>query len=226
MCIVNHTRRFIFVHVPKSAGTTVSEVLSRLTTYRDQEIGATAFGQAINRPYAQRFGLRKHCTASELVDVVGESTWREYFTFGFIRNPYARSYSTYTFLKRWREWEGSDVMDSFPSFEAFVSSDFFERPGPDEILEPQLHWLGSAGGDEALDVDAVFRVETMEVSMLSLWDRLCPEAPLDPATDIPVSNSSSAPGAWRANVSSAPLRARIEARYSADFEALGYELLR
>ncbi len=222
MCIVNHSRRFIFVHVPKSGGTSVSLMLSPLTTYRDQEIGATLFGLAINKPYAKRFGLRKHCSSTELKNIVGGSIWREYFTFAFVRNPYSRAFSIYAFLKRWREWEGSEVMDTFPTFAAFVFSDFFERPGPDTILEPQVHWIGGGVEGSALDVDSIYRVESMAESMRDLWSRVCPELPFDGESRIPISNASSSPDEWKEHLSNATLRRRIEARYEADFEAFEY----
>lgn len=39
--IVNHTHKFIFVHVPKSAGTSVTQMFSEYSSYRDLEVGGT-----------------------------------------------------------------------------------------------------------------------------------------------------------------------------------------
>ncbi|MCX7933452.1 MAG: sulfotransferase family protein, partial [Rhodovarius sp.] len=110
MCIINHSRRFIFVHVPKCAGTTVAEHFSRFSTYRDLEIGATALGEAVAAHYQERFGLAKHSTLEEIARVVGEEEIQSFLTFGFVRNPYDRVVSIFTFLRSWTGWPIHEVL--------------------------------------------------------------------------------------------------------------------
>jgi hypothetical protein len=139
--IINHTYKFIFVHVPKNAGTSVTQALSTLSSWRDQEIGGTQLGEALSAQYMKRFGMRKHSPASQIKSVVGEEIWDTYFKFGFVRDPFARLNSVWGFLNKWRDWPRSEIMDEFGSIDKFIASDFFKSGGPDQILKPQTHFL-------------------------------------------------------------------------------------
>ncbi len=157
MTIINHTYGFVFVHVPKCAGTTVATALSRASAYCDIEIGATPLGQALATHYSARHGMGKHATAGQIRNVLGQATWMRLFSFAFVRDPMARTQSTYRFLKhKFRNWQGSEIMDGFATFEEFVRSEFFHTPGPDNILAPQVRWIGRPPL-----VDFVGRVETL-----------------------------------------------------------------
>ena len=98
--IVCNRHRFIFVHLHKTGGTSVTRALDPLLGWNDVICGATQFGNAVDRAYRQRFGLHKHCHARDIRAVVGEEIWREYFTFAFARNPYSRAVSLYTYIHR------------------------------------------------------------------------------------------------------------------------------
>lgn len=166
MTIINHTYGFVFVHVPKCAGTTVATALSQASAYCDIEIGATALGQAMASRYAARHGIGKHATASQIRNVLGQAAWMRMFSFAFVRDPMARTQSTFRFLKhKFRNWQGSEVMDDFASFEEFVRSEFFRSPGPDNILGPQVRWIGRPPL-----VDFVGRVETLTEDFATILD--------------------------------------------------------
>jgi hypothetical protein len=139
--IVNHTYKFIFVHVPKNAGTSVTQALSTLSSWRDLELGGTQLGEAVAPHYMTRFGLRKHSPASKIRTVVGEEVWSSYYKFGFVRDPYSRLQSLWSFLRKWKNWPNSEIMNSFESMDEFVTSDFFRSGGPDQLLRPQAHFL-------------------------------------------------------------------------------------
>lgn len=139
--IINHTYKFIFVHVPKNAGTSVTQALSKLSTWRDLEIGGTQLGEAMAPQFNKRFGLRKHSPATQIRKVVGDDIWASYYKFGFVRDPISRVHSIWSFLRKWRDWPRSQIMNEFASIDEFVRSEFFRNGGPDEILKPQVHFL-------------------------------------------------------------------------------------
>jgi hypothetical protein len=70
--IVSNSAAFVFVHVPKAAGTTVARLLSPLSTVVDIELGGSPWGEELKRRYKARFGLGKHATATELRNALGE----------------------------------------------------------------------------------------------------------------------------------------------------------
>lgn len=222
MSIINHSKRFIFVHVPKTAGTSLAATLSRFNRYCDLEIGATTFGEQIAGPYSRRFQIRKHSTAAEIRDVVGEDVWDDSFTFAFVRHPLSRTYSLYKFLKTtWRNWEGSEVMDGLDTFRQFVESDLFLTHGPDRILRPQVFWLRGSSGGGGIAVDFVGRVERLRQDLATVLDRIGPGAASE-LDRLPWANRSTERDEWRGAYSSSAVVDRVVRRYEVDFQAFDY----
>jgi hypothetical protein len=169
MTLINETYRFVFVHVPKNAGTSVAHYLSQLSTYRDIEIGATAMGEAMAPEYRQRFGLHKHSTLAEIAEVMGADVLADFRTLAVIRDPAYRVRSIYTFLRRWPGWTSLDPayerfrseFSGFDGVDAFVASDLFLMPGPDRMFMPQVSWL-SLDDEASVAADHVIRFEHLE----------------------------------------------------------------
>ena len=106
MTIINHSHRFVFVHIPKNAGTSVAHYLSQLSSYRDQEIGATDLGEAIAPAFRRRFRLHKHSTFAEIEERTGPET-ADYRSIAVVRDPADRARSIYSFLRKWPRWTRS-----------------------------------------------------------------------------------------------------------------------
>jgi hypothetical protein len=139
--IINHTHRFIFVHVPKTAGTSVSTALSKYSTYRDLEIGGTPLGEAVQPFMSDRFGLRKHSTAANIRDVVGAASFQSYFSFCLVRNPFNRLQSTYHFLKGWKGCP-KRFAAKLDRFESFLDSHSVKNSFHIRILPISVRHLG------------------------------------------------------------------------------------
>jgi hypothetical protein len=217
MAIINLSRKFVFVHVPKAAGTSVSNFLSKYTTYRDLEVGGTPYEGKIGS-YYWRFGLGKHSTAREIRSVMGIDAWSTMFTFAFVRHPVPRTYSIFRFLKfRYRDWENSSSMDSIESFEDFLRSDLFATSGPDRIFNPQCFWFTS--GQEFM-VDVIGRLENLDADMSRIVTRIEGRS----AAFEMAKKNASPPGDPSA-VTETALQI-ISNRYAEDFERLGYECAR
>lgn len=72
--MIDHERRFIFLHIPRTGGTSVETLLRGGDLWRD-------------RPD------EKHLSASEARRLYGADAWDRYFTFTFVRNPWDRMVS-------------------------------------------------------------------------------------------------------------------------------------
>jgi hypothetical protein len=162
--IINNTFHFVFVHIPKSAGTTVTSVLSRYSSYCDIELGGTALGEAVQPHFQKRYGLQKHSTLSEIRTVVGEVLLKRYFSFAFVRNPYSRAYSAYKYLSRARKDNpiaSLSDFDKFNDFAGFVSSGYFQSQGYDRMMMPQSIWVARDNRTLDIAVDYIGNVERL-----------------------------------------------------------------
>jgi hypothetical protein len=221
MSIINNSYRFIFVHVPKAAGTSVTAALSPLTNYCDLEIGGTAFGEAIQPAYQKRFELAKHSPAAAIRGLVGSVTWSRYFTFAFVRNPFDRSLSTYNFLRQWKG-PGSDFykrMCAFDSFDDYVLSDIWHSTdGPDLIFRPQVYWLRAQNSNQIL-TSFIGKVELLEKDLEQVLLNI--DAPRHMVSALKRLNSS---GPKPKVVSENPaVIEKILDKYRIDFESFGYD---
>lgn len=217
MTIVNFTHQFIYVHVPKTGGTGMKVHLHPYAG--DDDIHIREHEDALHYHDKKNVNLNKHSTFREIVDIFGEAKLRPFFKFSVVRNPYARVISTFRFLKyKYREWPKASVMDEFGSLEDFVTSKFFQGPGPGAIFRPQMWWLSDS--QKRLGVDFVGRTETLNADLAIVHARLGFPPPLESLEKVNASGgelSKLLPELTRREV----LRV-IRKRYDADFTMLGY----
>ncbi len=218
--IISNSRRFIFIHVPKTAGTSVTRELSRLTTFRDIEVGGTQYGEKIQDMYASRFDLRKHSPGRKIRAKAGPEVWRGFFVFAFVRNPYARAFSAWRFLQKWKDGPHHAEIGAM-SFEAFVMSEAFQT-GAIEIAKPQSWWLTDPDGAVLDGIDFIGRVEQFDADfefvLSAITRRRTAPRPLERA------NVSSDPDEWRAAITP-KAKAAIEHAYASDFDLFEYDRL-
>jgi hypothetical protein len=103
--IILQSRKLIFIHVHKCAGTSIETSLARLIKWNDIILGGTEEGEALQPIYRQLFGLHQHSTAQEVVDAVGYEFWNACSTFATVRSPYERAASLYCYAA-WLTEEG------------------------------------------------------------------------------------------------------------------------
>ena len=114
--IVSHDYRFIFIHVPRTAGTSIEQTLCSAMGIQDWQQFVreprtvwAAEKHSVQLPALRNLSIRKgrsavgskHITAKELRGILGEELWRSYFKFAFVRNPWDRTVSSY--LKKRKE---------------------------------------------------------------------------------------------------------------------------
>lgn len=221
--IINFTHRFIFVHIPKTAGTSITTELSRFSNYHDIEIGGTALGEAIQPYMRNRFGLYKHAPASVIRKAMGPAVYDGFRSIAMVRDPFSRLQSTYYFLKSWNGFSG-DFADEFSKCDSFL--DFLNSElwisflGPDEIFRPQTFWLNDPKTGECL-VNFYGKVENLNECELKISEYLFNQ-----------------PGRLKFNVSNKTpsyeklldwpdsIIEKVQDTYRADFASLGYSVSR
>lgn len=215
--IVNNSHRFLFIHVPKAAGTSVTRELSRFTTFRDVEVGGTRFGEKIQDVYAARFDLRKHSPAMKIRAKAGPELWRGFFVFAFVRSPYARAYSLWKFLRRWKDGPNHALAESL-GFEDFIASPEL-RDGAVEIARPQAHWLTDAEGRLLDGIDFIGRVERFDEDFAFVLSTIARRP--TPYRSEKRENASADVSEWESAMTPRA-QAAVEDLFAADFALFGY----
>lgn len=227
--IINHSLGFVFIHVPKAAGTSISRLFTSFSTYRDQEIGGTPMGETLQPFYKRRYGLAKHSTAAEVMQVMGEQRFTKYFTFAFVRNPYTRAFSTYNYLRRQRDHKDLRLVQAVSPLETFgdyLRSEYAQGEGMDRLLCPQVMWTELAAGTQ---LSFVGSVEAIEADVAHTLKRVAKpgkkNGKIPEGKGIQSRNRSTEDPdqLWRLLREDPQSEQLIYERYRADFEAYGYE---
>lgn len=106
--IICHSRRYIFIHLHKTGGTSVEAALAPTLAWDDLLLGSTSFGEQCNQHYRRQFGLTKHSSLEEVYRLCSSrSEIQSYRVVSVVREPLERVVSLYNFiagvLKRLRE---------------------------------------------------------------------------------------------------------------------------
>jgi hypothetical protein len=195
-------RQFIFVHIQKTAGTALRAALN----------------VDIKDPH-------KHFLARELRELHGPSTWNSCFKFGFVRNPWDRLVSWWSFLDSMRAQAGRHgapnkftryVLERAGSFSEFIThctDEIVDADGRKCIFRNQIDYLTDDRG--ALIVDFVGRFERLQED----FDKVCER--LDrPSSELPHVNSSRH-GDY-VGYYTRELADMVERRYAHDIKQFGY----
>ena len=158
--IVSHAKQFIFFAVPKTGTHAIRELLSPHKGPEDWE-QHILFGQQ-QSPIAEIAKIQHgHISVRQIVPHFDQASWRRYFKFAIVRNPFDRFISICFFLNRKNskfaesplQWMKSAI--TVPRFRARV------------LVQPQYLQLVDVQGDIAMDY--VGRYEKLQDSV----DEIC-----------------------------------------------------
>jgi hypothetical protein len=147
--VINNEYKFIFIHVPKAAGTSLTRVL-----------------QALKGNSFKLLARTKHETLGEFI-----SNWKNrcdpstvenpetFFRFAFVRNPWVRMHSFYTYLKEMRP---RHEIDSVKSFKDFLQQSCDPESWINTLhsMRPQLDYFATSSG--MLEMDFVGHYEFLQ----------------------------------------------------------------
>lgn len=186
----------IFVHITKTAGTSVRKTLD------------------FNRVGGSQF--RKHYTAMEIMDLVGKERWASAFTFAFVRNPWDRLFSHYRFKLRKKKVDGPFGKEGFVKWGMSALDPVRLKRRSEDLrnTSAQLDWLVDEEGQ--LAVRFIGRFENLQEDFAKVCEHIGVTASLGHA-------NQSLPVLHYRDFYVPELMERVEEVYGKDIEAFGYE---
>ncbi|MCL6284062.1 sulfotransferase family protein [Ruegeria sp. 2012CJ41-6] len=168
--IISRGRSYIFVHIPKTGGTSLALALESRAKKDDILIGDTP--KARRRRHRQqslpaRGRLWKHATLRDIDGVVSDDELEDFFVFTLVRNPWDRAVSYYHWLREQRFDHPTVTLAKRLQFEAFVlHSDTLAA----FRSHPYTSYMRDAAGVDRSNL--YIRIEHFEADATALWQHL------------------------------------------------------
>lgn len=158
---VSHELKCLFVHIPKTAGTSIEAALGMHGEQED--VGLRAVAGTTEDPGRLFGGHLQYLTLKEIQRRLTVDVLRGYYKFTLVRNPWDRLVSEYAWISRGdgRQWARGPV----GTFEEFVRSRDYERVHRHGLAQVEF----ITGIDGHVGLDDVFRFEDLPAA----WEEIC-----------------------------------------------------
>jgi hypothetical protein len=165
--LISYRRRFIFVHVVKTGGTSIRRALEPYV-YRPRSCHwprlLRKLGLRAHLPPAPPPGLERHPTATKIRRHLPQPVFSQFFKFAFVRNPWDQLVSKYFYILQKREHSMHDKVMSLDGFDEYVALRT-RRPSA-----RQKEFVADADGHPL--VDFIGRFENLAADFQYICDRL------------------------------------------------------
>ena len=121
--LISYHKKFLFVHIFKTAGTSITDSLARFC-YRPDSTRPSNWMAFFSTNWTKihRKPIKKHATATEIRDSLDREIFNSVFKFTFVRNPWDWQVSLYHYILENPENHGYEKTMKMGSFRNFVFS--------------------------------------------------------------------------------------------------------
>ena len=150
--MINHKKKFIFIHIPKTAGHSIDTMFLDLGLVDE--------------------GLW-HYTSLEMIKKFNRKMWDEYFSFSIVRNPWSRFLSEYI-------WQGGNFKTAIEtkwgnkdiSFEDFCKSDFSWYPEYEKSCLCKTQYSYLVDNKRNICVKKIIKFENLQEEFLDVFNKI------------------------------------------------------
>lgn len=116
--IISHSKKFIFIHIYKVAGTSISDALKK---YEALSLNYFRIYRFLSRNYPILFPnkFHRHITAGELKEKLQPEIFDSYFKFAFVRNPWDWQVSLYYYMLKRKDHHQYNIISQM-NFEEYI----------------------------------------------------------------------------------------------------------
>jgi hypothetical protein len=165
--IVSEHPKFIFIHIHKVAGTSITKALvpyagkawKTAAVWALESLGFTrGMNRVLSHPYPP------HIRAKDLAERMGRQHFDSYYSFAFVRNPWDWQVSQFTYMRKDPDQFRGTVGSSFQTFDDYIRW----RCSHEVVL--QRDFVFSETGEQL--VDFVGKLENLESDFRIIEERL------------------------------------------------------
>lgn len=182
--LISHSKQFIFIHIYKTAGTSITDLFVPYARPRDKMVYdktwptkpviglLTQWMHWEDDGHRQFTGFHKHATAAEVQACLPDEIFQNYFKFCFVRNPFDWLVSFYEYIKQTPRHRLKQHVENSPYKDFLVwyinqnpsrQSDFLVEPESKEILVDYLGYFENLSQDVA-SIQSRLSLKTAELS--------------------------------------------------------------
>ena len=216
--MINRQKHFIFVHVPKTAGTSIRSLLETTFSQPARSVVRPSSARKFGRRLRRKLGLKtyscdptliqlhNHARATEYRSLLGIQ-FENYFRFAFVRNPFSWQVSLYEYIKN-TSAHRLNIFCNMIDFEGYLLS------GVPESVRTQSSYL--CDEENSCLVDFVGKFENLDAD----WEHISNRLDL-PSSSLPRLNVLST-GKKYSFYLTPNVVSLITKRFACDFERFGY----
>lgn len=206
--MVDPKGRFVFVHVPKTGGQSVSSALRKAALSPGEQVVQRVLRHLGRAWKYDHYGLRRgggHGTAREIREAIGAESYSAAYSFAFVRNPWDWAVSLHAFEQQSEKRAHHDLARD-ADLATFLGR--LRELG----VRTQSAYLTDADG--TIMVDRVGRFERLSEDFAEICDRL--------GFRVDLGHRNRSPRADYRDAHSAASRALVGEMYAEDIDRFGY----
>jgi len=164
--LISEKYNFIFIHLPKNAGTSIESALLPYTVDgisgriirqlngRKRNYFNSVLRKIFPKTNPQRYSI--HISPRELVKILGYDTFKSYFSFIIVRNPWDKLVSEYKYALKSKSHYNHTLVKKLSGFDEFVELRCIKRKG----VRSQKTYMSSEDGE--ILIDYIGRFENLD----------------------------------------------------------------